>query len=160
MNTTKRKTPTKRCCRGWEIDSVLEEIKKLRSEVKYLRETCVEQTITVYSAESDICIGMNSPLWHRIVCNYEGDVCIGTPRHHWQSKWSLQSDGFHLERFVDENWRGWSGQYRPDNALRFDQLPESVLNLHHTTLIQHVQKLGLWYPCAIYNDFTGDMYRP
>jgi hypothetical protein len=154
------KAKTKRCCRGYEIDGLVERIQKLSQQVEYLQKTSISNRIKVYSAGNDVCIGMDDSKWHRIVCVYEGNRCLGGVRPHFQSTWSIDEKGFHLESMIDEKWEGWNGQYRKDNKLKYDQLDRKVLELHHSTLVKHIQTMGIWYPCHIYNDFTGELYRP
>lgn len=103
---------------------------------------------------------MQAYIWHRIVCKYEGKVCLGIPRPYWQSSWSVDDKGFHLESFLDNDWKGWRGQYHPDNAMPFVALPHKIVDLHHKTIMEHIKTLNVWYPCTILNDFTGDRYYP
>jgi len=156
----KQVTKKKKCCRGWEIDGLLEKLQQVQKSLSYLQKTVSSNRTTIYSADYDICVGSSDRLWHRIVCKYDGNVCLGGTRPHWQSSWSVDEKGFHLEQFVNEQWKGWHGQYHQDNQLKFDELPRDILNLHHNALVKHLENMSIYYPCAIYNDFTGEMYRP
>lgn len=157
-----KKQDTKCKCRRWEIDEALEKVKKLSQQVEYLTKVCTRTNITLYSADSDICIGMYDSKWHRIVCKYNGDICLGPPRTHWQSEWSFKEDGLTLESFVkhndDNTTIGWRGQYKGE--MKFHQLPREVLDLHHNKIVEFIKQLSIWYPAGIYNDFTDEHYYP
>lgn len=150
----KKKTPTQLA--QWKYEAAVAEFVKLRNEVERLKKLCAEHVISIYSSDQGVCIGMSNQRWHQIVCG---------PMHdrnwpHWKSSWTVDEKGFHLEAMHDENACGWFGQYREDNKLKFDELPRDVLDLHHKTLVEHIKTLNIWYPCAIYNDFTGELFRP
>lgn len=145
---------------AWKLDALMEEMQELKKRINYLKNVAIQEPLTIYSAsETEYCIGMRNSKWHKIVCNYEGDRCIGSPREHWQSTWDIREDGFHL-RSMHKDFKGWHGQYNKDNELKFDELPRDILNLHHKVLVEHLKNLSIWYPCHIYNDFTGELYRP
>lgn len=117
--------------------------------------------LRVYSAGNDVCIGMYDDMWHRIVCEYEGNVCLGTPRKHWMSTWSFNERGFSVERFVDETYKGWEGHYSEDSTLRFVELPKDVVNLHTKAIQDFIKtKCHTWLPGCLYNDVSGDLYCP
>ncbi len=162
MNAQKIKPKRKKktCYCKWKIDDVVANLNDLRRQVDYLKQSIIETKIVIYSADNDICIGMHNSLWHRIVCQYEGNICLGGPRDHWQSTWKVDEKGFHLEEFVDGHWKGWKGQYKEGNELKYDELPRDVLALHHNKLCDHIQHMAIFYPCHIYNDFTGELHRP
>lgn len=155
----KKQTKPKRCCRGYEIDGVLEELQKLKLEVTQFKELVRQHSFNIYSADADVCIGMNHKMWHRIVCNYEGNICLGTPRSYWVSSWSIKEDGFHLESMLLD-WKGWHGQYAKNNELKYDQLPQAVIRLHHDALVDHIKKMGIWYPCHLWDDVNDVLHRP
>jgi hypothetical protein len=157
---TKTTVKKKRCCRGWEIDTLQERLDECLKQLKYLQSTVVQTRIKIYSSTQHICIGMNHPLWHRIVCKYEGDRCLGGVEPHWTSTWSIDDRGYHIESLIDENWKGWEGQYNPTNTLKWHELPRDILNKHFNKLQEHTKTLGYYYPCAIYNDFTGELSTP
>lgn len=115
--------------------------------------------LTIYSADGIACIEHDHKLWHRIVCKYEGDRCIGTPNPHWFSQWEITASGFSLVGFLDHNWKGWHGQYTT-SELRYDELPMDILTLHINALRKHIASLSYWLPCHIYNDMTNEVYRP
>ena len=56
--------------------------------------------------------------------------------------------------------KGWRGQYLKDNEMRYDELPKGVLAVHHAALVEHIKKMGIYYPCCLYDDINGEMYRP
>ena len=116
-------------------------------------------TVTVYSADDDICVGMSDPKWHRIVCQYKGDVCIGPPREHWRSGWVFGEKGFTLDTFVNHEFRGWRGQHQP-GELKYHQLNRQLVALHYAKMQEYVKTLSLWLPGAIYDDVNGHMYAP
>jgi len=161
-----KKKPTKYVLKRWEIDEFNARMAALEQKMKYLSGRSIEAEVVIYSADQDVAISMNDPKWHRVVCKYEGDRCIGSPRIHWTSRWDIKSDGFHLKSFeLDDytstpRYKGWRGQYNPENQYKYDELPRDIVSLHHTTLVNHIAKLGIWYPCHLYNDFTGELYRP
>ena len=144
----------------WQVESLVEEIKKLKGQVEAQSNFLCNHSVKIYFADNDVAIGMDAKMWHRIVCNYVGDVCEGSPRKHWQSEWSFKQDGFHLESFLDQDWKGWHGQYNPQNELKYDELPRQILMQHHNALVAHIAKLGIWYPCHIYDDINCEVYRP
>jgi hypothetical protein len=161
--TTKKK-PRKYVIEKWRIEEYEARLNEFAQQIKYLQETSCIPTLTIYSADSDICIGMNHRLWHRIVCKYDGNSCLGGPRAHVKSQWDIKEDGYHLRSFEIEdderNCKGWRGQYLASNELKYDEIPRKLLNQHHQHLAEHLKKISIWYPCHIYNDFTGELYRP
>jgi len=150
----------KTCYCKWRIEDVHDRMNKMERELQAIREAVKHVEFEIYSAGSDVCIGRTERLWHRIVCTYEGDRCLGGIRPHWTTSWRICANGFSLESMLDQNWKGWHGQYKETNELKYDELPRDVLTLHHNKLRAHIEKMAIWYPCHIYNDFTGDMYRP
>lgn len=152
----------KTCYCKWRIEDVVDRMNAIEKLNEYLRDQMVTvKPITIYSANADeTCIGQALDKWHRIVCQYEGNICLGGPRPHWQSTWDVDEKGFHLRSMHDHLWKGWFGQYRPDNQMKYDELPRDVLAIHHKVITLHIQSMAVYYPCHIYNDFTGDMYRP
>lgn len=144
----------------WEIAAFKEKLQSFEKQIEYLNKTSCIPKLTIYSAGTDVCIGRQDPLWHKIVCKYAGNQCLGGSREHWQSSWSVDEGGYHLESMINQDWKGWRGQYKHDNELKYDELPRDVLMTHHTALVNHLKNIHIWYPCHIYNDFTGEMYRP
>lgn len=139
-----------------------ERITELESLVRKLEAILRNRTgeiITVYSADSDVCIGHENNKWHKIVCEYEGTTCTGRPRSHWMSKWEIKCNGMHLISMFDHKFKGWQGQYEP-GELRYDELPRDILKLHVDAMSAHIAKFSTWLPCHIFNDLTGDLYRP
>lgn len=156
-----KKKPIKYVLKRWEIDDLLARMDELEKKMKYVAERSVlTNEIQIYSSATHICIGMQHKDWHRIVCQYDGDRCIGGPNPHWTTKWMMKSNGFSLESMVDEHWKGWKGQYNPDNELKYDQLPKDTLQRHHNALMEHIKQLAIWYPCALYDDINGVLHRP
>lgn len=154
----KKKPITKYFLKRWEIENFQEQIQKLTRAVEFMRNNSAV-IVTVYSAGNDICVGRNDKLWHRIVCEYEGDICKGGPRPHWHSAWRMTEKGFELIWFLDHNWKGWHGQYEK-GELRYDEIDKALLKQHSDAMYNHLKNLNLWFPCHIYNDLTGDLYRP
>ena len=134
--------------------------RELKGTLKYLGESLTPNTLEIYSAEKESCIGTRASNWHRIVCNYEGNVCIGSPRPHWRSTWTITDSGFSLSSMQNEQWKGWRGQYLETNEMKYDELPKDVLQIHHNALVEHIKKMGIFYPCHIYDDINGEMWRP
>jgi hypothetical protein len=143
----------------WFLEEQSDKLFKMERQIGELQRR-QKQTLTIYSADNESCIGMSASNWHRIVCKYEGSRCLGGPRPHWTSWWSMDEKGFHFESMLNEQWKGWHGQYHERNELKYDELPRDVLMLHSNTLKKHFEPISLWFPCHIYNDFTGDLYRP
>lgn len=142
-----------------DIQYIKDELKTLRERNDYLCKNFASVNhLTILSADNDYVIGQPSD-WLRIVCNKDSNGLYYGVRNHWRSKWSIREDGFHLQEFVDQDYKGWHGQY-VKSELRYDELPKEILALHHKALCEHTTKLGIWYPCHIYNDFTGELYRP
>lgn len=137
----------------------LQELEKLCRGFEHRLRTPQPPRLTVYSADSEVCVGMTHEKWHRIVCKYDGARCLGGPRPHWFSSWEYNERGFTLVSFLDHEWKGWHGQYAA-GELRYDQIPRDILKLHLDTINAHIKTLSSWLPCAIFNDVTGDLYRP
>lgn len=125
-------------------------------------------TITVWSADAEVHVGTSyGNKWHKIVCQYDDKgQCLGGPRPHFKSDWQITEKGFSLSGFhlYDRKGesRGWNGQY--EAGMRYDEIVGqfgAALKLHSDALSNHISKdFGLWFPCHIYNDMTGDLYRP
>jgi hypothetical protein len=137
----------------------LEELGQELRKLKSFATKKPQETIKVYSSDELICVGMTDRNWHRIVCKYEGDQCIGTPNPHWTSHWAFNEKGYSLEGFLDQNWKGWHGQYST-SELRYDELDFKLVKRHSDKMHEFIRDLGLYFPCHIYNGVTGDLYRP
>lgn len=147
---------------------ILEDLEELGRRISGMetRLSSIQQhvtTVSVFSADSDVYVGgPPGDKWHRIVCTYEGRTCLGSPRPHFQSDWQITEKGFSLVGFHNEKWVGWNGQY--EAGMRYDEVVgqwPKQFKLHVNALYEHIKKeFGLWFPCHLYNDFTGDMYRP
>ena len=133
------------------------QVKKLERQISKANNA----TLHVYSADNDACIGMHAVNWHRIVCNYEGHVCLGTPRKHWTSVWSFNERGFSIERMYDETYKGWEGHFSEDSIIKFHELPKDVVALHVKIVQDFIKsKCETWLPGCIFNDLTGELYSP
>lgn len=130
------------------------------SQVEHRTQTHRGTTVRIWSADNETYVGeMFGDKWHRIVCQYENGRCLGSPRPHWTSTWEFSVKGFSLISFLDEKYEGWEGQYEP-SKLRYDEIDKQLLKLHTNAMRMYLKELSFWLPCHIYNDFTGDLYRP
>lgn len=114
--------------------------------------------LNIISSGDEICIQDvdSRDKWFKIVCDINNN-CI--PKYTWTTRWKIEPKGFSLISMLDNRWKGWHGQYEK-SELRYDELPKEILLMHHNKLVEHIKNIGIWYPCHIYNDFTGDLYRP
>ena len=150
-----------------------ESISDLRNKIRSLEARLASitshiPTITVWSADSEVHIGSSyGDRWHQIVCQYDDKGrCLGGPRPHFKSDWQITEKGFSLSGFHfndrENESKGWNGQY--EAGMRYDEIVGQfgpALKLHSDALVDHIKKeFGLWFPCHIYNDLTGQMYRP
>jgi hypothetical protein len=147
------------------IESLTKEVKALKCQVDTLREltdkaiytsskilkTFDNNILRVFIADDDVAIGHSSN-WHKVVCNYDSNGrCLGGPRPHSTSRWSIDSTGYHLEGLELEDGRKWSAF---KSELKYHQLPVTVIDKHHKAMVEHIKSMGIWYP-AIF-DLGGE----
>lgn len=136
--------------------NVLEnEVRELKTRLRYRQ----MEYLNIYSSDTLICVGRDHKNWHRIVCKYDERGCVGTPNPHWTSNWEMRIDGFFLVGFIDQDWKGWHGEYTT-SELRYDEIPRDLLARHIAEMKRYIATLSFWLPCHIYNDVTGDLFRP
>lgn len=145
------------------ITALQKELRGLREEFERTKNRNTQSraenaTLTIYSAEGEACIGMNDPKWHKIVCLYEGNKCLGPPRPHWRSSWKFTERGFTLDTFLTGEFKGWRG-YGESGELKYDQLPREVVLLHINTMREFLKTLSYYLPAHI-SMGDGNIFRP